>query len=176
MTKPNLPTIADCIIRRVYKLHSNNLGLGVYIGKEGFIGIREKFDHLYLFIEYHWDQGKPFGTVDEAVDTGIDVPESIQLATDLGTIDRTTGRQIKWNETTPNPNPSQKGRGWLGWWCYVDTEEPAPPNGPVNFDEDNLDTGLYAEGVANDALFAFIDECEAKLTPTRPYRSKRKWT
>ena len=45
-----------------YKLHSRNLAIGVYDGNEGFIGIREKFGPRYLFTEYHWDQGPPFGT------------------------------------------------------------------------------------------------------------------
>jgi hypothetical protein len=174
-TPPTRPAIADCITRRVYVLHSRNLGVGVYDGEQGFIGIREKFGHLFLFTEYHWDQGAPYGTVDGAVDSGIDVPEPIQVVETLGRIDKLTGRPIEWATTIPNPNPSQAGKGKLGWWRYVDGE-PAPAVGKLDFDADGRDTGLYAQSVPNDALFAFLDECEAKLTPTHPYRSKRKWT
>lgn len=35
---------------------------GDYGGNEGFIGISDKFGRRYLFTEYHWDQGPPFGT------------------------------------------------------------------------------------------------------------------
>jgi hypothetical protein len=31
--------------------------------KKGFVGIREKFGERFLFVEYHWDTGPPFGTV-----------------------------------------------------------------------------------------------------------------
>jgi hypothetical protein len=48
----------------LYRISSRNLDLGVYNAtSQGFIGIREKFGNLYLFTEYHWDTGEPFGTV-----------------------------------------------------------------------------------------------------------------
>lgn len=48
----------------LYKISSRNLDLGVFDAEaRGFIGIREKFGYLYLFTEYHWDIGPPFGTV-----------------------------------------------------------------------------------------------------------------
>ncbi len=52
-----------CQLGHVYSLHSRNLAIGVYDGANGFIGIREKFGQRYLFTEYHYDQGAPFGTV-----------------------------------------------------------------------------------------------------------------
>ena len=55
--------MVDCIAGGVYKIHSRNLGVGVYDGKQGFIGIREKFKREYLFTEYHYEQGPPYGTV-----------------------------------------------------------------------------------------------------------------
>ncbi len=38
--------------------------MGVYReDKQGFVGIRVKFGIEFLFVEYHWDTGEPFGTV-----------------------------------------------------------------------------------------------------------------
>jgi hypothetical protein len=36
----------------IYTLRSRNLLVGVFNGDQGFIGIREKFGHQYLFTEY----------------------------------------------------------------------------------------------------------------------------
>ncbi len=37
--------------------------LGIYRSDDyGFVGIRHKMGHRYLFTEYHWDIGPPFGT------------------------------------------------------------------------------------------------------------------
>lgn len=48
----------------LYRLFSRNLALGVYKAEtRGFVGIREKFGREYLFTEYHYDTGEPFGTV-----------------------------------------------------------------------------------------------------------------
>jgi hypothetical protein len=48
----------------LYRISSRNLDLGVYnSNSQGFVGIREKFGYNYLFTEYHWDTGPPFGTV-----------------------------------------------------------------------------------------------------------------
>lgn len=55
--------IGACREGFVYRIHSRNLKLGVFHSKGAFLGIREKFGSRYLFDEYHWDQGPPFGTV-----------------------------------------------------------------------------------------------------------------
>jgi hypothetical protein len=55
--------LTDCQQRTVYRIRSRNLLVGVFDGSTGFIGIREKFNSRYLFTEYHWDTGAPFGTV-----------------------------------------------------------------------------------------------------------------
>jgi hypothetical protein len=54
--------LTECKVRGVYRLRSRNLGVGVFDGNNGFIGIRTKFTDRYLDTEYHWDQGPPFGT------------------------------------------------------------------------------------------------------------------
>lgn len=62
MEKTYIP-IEQCVKYGLYKIYSRNLTLGVYDGNGGFVGIREKFGDEYLFTEYHWDTGEPFGTV-----------------------------------------------------------------------------------------------------------------
>ena len=64
-------SIADCKFGWVYRVRSRNLAFGVFDSSDsGFVGIREK-GRRYLFTEYHWDTGIPFGTVkpDIAVET-----------------------------------------------------------------------------------------------------------
>ena len=77
---PRVP-MDQCIPRRLYKLRSRNLTFGVYDGSEGFEGIRWKFTSSFLATEYHWDQGPPWGTVSGVEDTGVDLPDHIQLGT-----------------------------------------------------------------------------------------------
>ena len=56
--------MTECKHRGVYKINCRNLIYGAYDSeRQGFIGIREKFGSEYLFTEYHWDAGPPFGTV-----------------------------------------------------------------------------------------------------------------
>jgi hypothetical protein len=72
-------SLVDCIPRGVYRIKSRNLRLGVYapgIHAGGFIGLREKFGSEYLFTEYHWDTGPPFGTVTPTELLG-ELPENI---------------------------------------------------------------------------------------------------
>src|SRR6266498_5084797 len=61
----------------LYRIGSRNLPYGVYDGRGGFIGIREKFGSLFLFTEYDWDKGPPFGTVTVREDLGP-IPEGIE--------------------------------------------------------------------------------------------------
>lgn len=61
----------------LYQIRSRNLPYGVYDGRGGFIGIREKFASLFLFTEYDWDNGPPFGTVTVQEDLGP-TPEDIE--------------------------------------------------------------------------------------------------
>jgi hypothetical protein len=56
--------LSDCKHGWLYKVRSRNLTLGIFReDKKGFVGIREKFGEEYLFVEFHWDTGPPFGTV-----------------------------------------------------------------------------------------------------------------
>jgi hypothetical protein len=56
-------SIEDCKKGYLYLINSRNLDLAVYDGDGGFIGIREKFGQRFLFTEFHWDTGEPYGTV-----------------------------------------------------------------------------------------------------------------
>src|SRR3990172_4975390 len=56
--------LQDCKHGVVYRIHSRNLLYGVFDQeKKGFVGIREKFEQRYLFVELHCDTGAPHGTV-----------------------------------------------------------------------------------------------------------------
>ena len=55
--------LVECKDRMLYRLSSRNLSLGVYCAENnGFIGLRSKFGSQFLFTEYHWDTGAPYGT------------------------------------------------------------------------------------------------------------------
>lgn len=48
----------------VYYIHARNGKVGIFEKKEkGFRISRHKFSSNFLFVEYHWDTGIPFGTV-----------------------------------------------------------------------------------------------------------------
>ena len=56
--------LKDCKQGFLYKINSRNLAFGVFNEKvDGFVGIRTKFGVRYLFIEFHYETGAPFGTV-----------------------------------------------------------------------------------------------------------------
>lgn len=138
----DLPALSDCIKGRVYKLYCRNLLLGVYDGDGGFIGIRTKLGCRYLFTEYHWDHDPHCGTVSEAIDLSIDVPNGIFLTEDLGAKDERSERKIEWDEKLKSkrfPN---------GWWKYCDTGE--------------TDEDIRPVAIHNDELFNFLEALEKK--------------
>lgn len=56
--------LEQCRHGYLYQIHCRNLSLGIFNkNTNGFIGIRTKFGDRYLFTEYHYDTGAPFGTV-----------------------------------------------------------------------------------------------------------------
>ncbi len=114
----------ECVKGRLYAIRCRNLGLGVYDGKQGFIGIREKFGDEYLFTEYHYDQGPPFGTVYGVVDLGIDVPEGIDIVESRPTVDKNTDREVYFDKPV-----KQGGRGWV----FKDTDEASEDIRPVSY-------------------------------------------
>gem|GEM_PF-3753959 len=117
LRKDDFIKIKDCKKGRIYKIHSRNLGFGVFDGEKGFIGIREKFGDLYLFTEYHWDTGAPFGTVRPLEDTGIDLPEGMALS-EWG--DEGRSRDLKTKRFVEFKVLNKDG---TGGWYFIDTGE-----------------------------------------------------
>lgn len=141
--RESLPKPEDCIKGRVYKLHSRNLSYGVWNGHEGFIGIRTKWYDRYLFTEYHYDVSEMYGTVADAIDTGIDVPPHIPIRERLETIDRETMREVYFDEPI-----ADGGRGW----CFKDNDEASEDIRPVS--------------VHNKLLIQFLDQTIKELSNT----------
>jgi hypothetical protein len=79
----------------------------VFNGRDGFLGIREKFENRFVDKEFHWDTGAPYGTARPLEDLGTDLPEGILLE---HYIDFTTTR------------PIEKGREG---WQFKDTRKEA---------------------------------------------------
>lgn len=70
---------SECKDRHLYRIRSRNLGFGVYRASTGgFIGLREKFDAIFLFEEYHHDNGPPYGTVTPKMEL-VRLPDHIEL-------------------------------------------------------------------------------------------------
>lgn len=112
--------IPDLIIGHVYRLRCRNLTFGAYDGKQ-FVGIREKFDRLFLDSEDHWDTGAPHGTAYPIEDLGA-LPDGVSPREFLGNVCKKTGRSIVWDAERYHPiRPENKGN-----WVYVDTRETIP--------------------------------------------------
>jgi hypothetical protein len=49
----------------LYKIRARNARYGIWVplGSKGFLIRREDFGDYYIFVEEHWDEGPPFGTV-----------------------------------------------------------------------------------------------------------------
>lgn len=104
--------LPDCKPRMLYQIYSRNLILGVFDGKDGFLGIREKFNSRYIFTEYHWD-GECFATVKPIKEIEL-VPAYLILEETLGSVDNITGRDVGFDSPLV-----EGGKGWY----YLDTGE-----------------------------------------------------
>lgn len=70
---------SECKDRKLYRIKSRNLLFGVYrAATGGFFGLREKFGDVYVFEEYHWDNGPPYGTVRPIEELPEELPEQIE--------------------------------------------------------------------------------------------------
>lgn len=88
--------IEECKDGVLYRIFSRNLAFGVYReGVKGFVGIREKFGYEYLFTEFHWDTGPPFGTVNPKEELEP-VPEGMCLNESLGSVGEKTRRPVEY--------------------------------------------------------------------------------
>ena len=59
----NYIALKDCKKGFVYLVYARNFFIGLFDGKDGFVGIREKFGDKFLFTEYHWNNKENDGTV-----------------------------------------------------------------------------------------------------------------
>lgn len=134
-----------CIDRRIYKLSSRNLSVGVFREEtRGFIGIREKFGSRYLFEEYHYDTGAPYGTAVPYQDTGIDLPGHIELDEHLpGTYGSNTGKAMHFQVHDGD---------YKGAWYY-------------HFDDSEVDEDDWACCKDNRVLFNYLLAFEIGLEP-----------
>lgn len=133
---PYIPLPA-CVDRRLYRIHSRNLVIGVYRADvHGFVGIRTKFGSRYLFTEYHWDTGEPFGTVKPIEDAGESTPVEMSTEDDLGTVCSVCGSPASFDREAMK-------RGEKGWQHADNSPRCDNMNGRV---------------VNNDALFLWLDE------------------
>ena len=56
--------LKQCRHLYVYRVKARNFRFAVFdANQDGFVGIRSKWGQRYLFTEYHWDTGAPYGTV-----------------------------------------------------------------------------------------------------------------
>lgn len=70
----------DLVDGAVYQIRSRNLVAGIWQERsKSFLGIREKFGHRYLFAEYHFNVGAPFGTALEERRLNASVPEGMEI-------------------------------------------------------------------------------------------------
>lgn len=137
--------LTECVKRRTYRLKSRNLAFGVFDGETGFLGIREKFGHRYVFTEYHWDTGAPHGTVEPLEDLCVELPETVLLAEHMpGSWDAVTNRPILFDAPV-----YQGGRGWY----FTDTDETCDQN------------AVRPHIIDNQKLFAFLVEIEERFDP-----------
>lgn len=65
--------ISECKPWHLYRGRGRNIGLSVCAGYYttcAFVGVRHKFDAVYLDTEYHYEQGAPYGTYRPNEDLG----------------------------------------------------------------------------------------------------------
>ena len=119
----------QCKDRFLYHIISRNLSYGIYDEKnKGFIGIRHKFGYDYLFTEYHYDIGPPFGTVKPQTEL-IKIPDDLDLRESFDTIDSKSKRFVDFDKPI-----KEGGKGWF----YSDTGESDKNINPIRINNDKL--------------------------------------
>lgn len=118
--------MSELVDRRVYRIRSRNLVVGAWrAATQGFIGIRQKFGDLYLFEEYHYETGAPYGTAHAIEYLGVVVPPEIPMVENLDSLCAQHYRRVEWRESE---------RTWhhLDDGTVVDREQKDYPYSPMN--------------------------------------------
>lgn len=107
--------------RGIYRIHSRNLEYGVYSeGARGFIGIREKFGKRYLFTEYHYEIGAPFGTAHPVELVGRVEDNRIQIKEVLDpSLCYFCGNIVKYEEYGEGGPRFENGDKISGFWKHI---------------------------------------------------------
>jgi len=75
-------SLQDCKHNWLYLIDARNAHLGIFNKHtKGFIILRTKGRARYLFTEYHWNNGEPFGTVkplEEIEDSKFEITENFK--------------------------------------------------------------------------------------------------
>lgn len=131
--------LKDCKDGYIYRIHSRNLIVGLF-NKEnsGFIGIREKFGHHYLFTEFHRETGAPYGTVSPKEEIGkcplADLRES------LGSFCQTCEKPVDFRKENPDGT---------GSWYHL---------------EETTCEKALAYGKSNRELFKYLEPIEKRVS------------
>jgi len=89
----------ECKDGYVYKIAARNGGFGIYNEEtKGFKLSRHKFGDNYIFEEYHWDTGAPYGTVKPLEDFGryIESPDGSFMLPYLNALEAGCGGDINY--------------------------------------------------------------------------------
>lgn len=122
-----------------YRIRSRNLWIGVFDSKDGaFVGIREKFGSLYLFPEYHRDNGPPYGTVSPEKELEKCPIEDVR--SNLDTICSNCNKRAEWKKDNPD--------GKNGTWYHLEKTDC---------------TDVRPVSPHNETLFQYLDVLEKKL-------------
>lgn len=128
----------ECKDRRLYKIRSRNLTFGIYQADTGgFMGLRHKFEDIYLFTEYHHDNGPPYGTVNPVKDLLVDLPTTIENVEGFSVCSKCSCpvRYVAWpeggeREITLKSDPTKTMRV-SGEWKHL-TETPCQDLRPIH--------------------------------------------
>jgi hypothetical protein len=168
-------TLDECKNGFLYRLASRNLSYGVFReGVKGFVGIREKFGDYFLFTEYHWDTGPPFGTV-HPLEELEPVPEGMALEESLGTVCEQTNRPAVYFSDwryRDDGEPCVEEQGWDDKDGAVGEETRRPISQGDEKGWRYKDTGEKLPGfsmsVSNKALFNWLEEKGKQYRATDP--------
>lgn len=98
MSQPKWIPMDKLVDRNIYEIKCRNLLFGAWSeSTKAFIGIREKFGSKYLFAEYARETGPPHGTASAIRDTGVRVPDDVEMVEMFKVLDP-AGEHVAWTE------------------------------------------------------------------------------